>query len=68
MAGEACGGRSTLALGYLILPPVQVQARDAIASGVQAVSNSNKKRTRAHPVQVQERDPADVREETEVIR
>lgn len=55
-------------LGYLILPHVQVQERDDSASGVQAVITSNKKRKKAHPVQVQERDPDDVREETEVIR
>ena len=57
---------------HLVLPPplphVQVQERDDSASGVQAVITSNKKRKKAHPVQVQERDPDDVREETEVIR
>ena len=47
-----------------------MQERDDIASGVQAVINSNKKRKKEHThVQVQERDPDDVfREETEVIR
>ena len=53
MAGESSVGRSTIALGYLMLPHVQMQERaDKMA----------------HPGQVQERDPADVREETEVIR
>ena len=38
MAGESSVGRSTLVLGYLILPHVQVQERDDSASGVQAGS------------------------------
>ena len=56
---------------YLILPHVQVQERDDIASGNNNKRSLARKSQRAHPhVQVQERDPDDVfiREETEVIR